>query len=182
MKSRWFPRIVLVVAGIASMATSQAPNNWGVVDRELLPAGVINPPAASIKYLIHAELQGPGPYQFLDGIASVQVDIDPRTPPASMIVVRARMTSLTHPELPPVEETVTFNDDGKHGIWIPFPVWASCTVDPCVEDYQLEIIPEAIPNPPIYDITGQIEIDANDEGSSVPPKGTQITLTIGPAQ
>jgi len=182
MMSRWFPRIVLVVGGLASIATSQAPNNWSVVDRELIPAGVINPQTASIKYPIRAELQGPGPYQYLDGVVSVLVDIDPRTAPASMIEVRARMTSLTHPELPPEEQSVSFNDDGKHGIYVTFPAWTSCTVDPCIEDYQLEIIPGAIANPPIYDVTGTIDIDARDEGSMTPPQGTQITLTIGPAQ
>jgi hypothetical protein len=172
--------LVLVVGGLASIATSRIAQEWTLNDEQLLPAGVIDQ-TDSITYPIRVEIRGPGPFTSLNGLAQATVQIDARSAPTTSTAVTVRLRSTTHPEIPVDEESILFDSDSVHEIVVAFPSWNGCQNDACAENFELEVMRLETPTPTIYDITGSIEIDANGSGET-PPDGTSLTVTIGPPQ
>src|SRR5215207_900722 len=62
MASRFWQRIALVVAAAASVATSQLPEGWNVGGGAVLEATLLDATHTQVKYAIHAEVTGTGPY------------------------------------------------------------------------------------------------------------------------
>jgi hypothetical protein len=173
------PCVLIAAGAAASIATSKVDNGWGTSTQADITASAIDNQTTSVKYLVHAELQGPGPYVALDGTLTAFVYVKQRTVPTGVAAATIELRSLTHPDIAPVTIDVGLDSPDVHEVEIP--AWLLCSGDPCAEDYELEIRRrDPIDTLPTTDISGWVLSVAKDPDakSNITPSGTNLVVTV----
>ena len=166
---RWPLRVLLIVGVVASIATSQV-EGWSQPKQADISPFTLNDQASEIRYLIHTELRGPGPYEGLRG--SVQVNVYMTAPIPSMPVM-VELHGITHPEL----QTDTGNalvKGSATGMNVSVDAWLECVTDPCVEDFEL-IIRRTTTEP--VEISGTMFVLTQGDDPDL-PEGTEVNMTV----
>jgi hypothetical protein len=174
-RMKWKIRGLLVVGCFAAIASSQIPA-WELHDAKPFTTAKLDSQTTSLRYLVHAELRGPGPFEGLDGWVAARVDATPAQPtPITTIEIR----SLTHPDVMPTTEmipgTVSHTD-------VYLDAWLACTTDPCAEDYEVIISRDPTAELPPLDVTGEIEAYAGGppETKTMPENSEVVVTVTGP--
>jgi len=166
-------RVVLVAGALASIATSKAPEQWSESKDQPITLRM-DPSTASKSFAIIAELNGPGPFIGLEGLAQVHVTFSGDPSPNGNIKVTLR--SLTDPNLP---SEVSIGDilDGQSDFYLDLPAWTTCNSDPCDSAFELLFERDiSIAGPPV-DIAATIFLDAAGDGWPT-PDGTELVLSV----
>ena len=173
MASRFWQRMAIAVAAAASIATSQLPEGWSVVGSAMLDASLLDAQRAQVKYAIHAEVTGPGPYTDLSGFITVRVKAQQLGMFDNAISLRLTLRSTTNVELAPAIEELTLPNITPE-LGTDMLAWSHCATPPCVEDFELTV--ETIGSgAPALDVTGDVNIDASGQNNDVEGT-TQITV------
>ena len=170
---KWLTRLLIVLAGLAAIASSQSPA-WQLTDSEVLAPTKLDNTSTTLRYLVHAELRGPGPFEGLDGWVAARIDASPAQPTA---ITKVEIRSLTHPDemvAQMVPATVGHTD-------VFLDAWLACTTDPCAEDYEIIISREPGLDLPPLDITGEIEAFAGGPSDAkTMPENSEVVITVTP--
>ncbi|HSD86575.1 MAG TPA: hypothetical protein VLB44_03640 [Kofleriaceae bacterium] len=164
---------------MASVATTAV--NWRFQQDQPLPAGTLSNQTPELHYMVHGELRGPGPFKTISGLLLGDVVFAPQAWPAPDITLRIRLTSLTHPDQPPIEHVVTFlsSQFGAHQASdsFDFEAWQGCTTGPCSEDFELTIARDAALDIPAIDATGSVRLDVYGTENNA-PAGTELAVEV----
>lgn len=152
----------------ASIAACEL-QSWSEPKQAEIAPFTLNDQATEIRYLIHNELHGPGPFSNLLG--AVQVNVYMTAPLPSMPAV-VELHGITHPELQ-TDTGVARAKGSSSGMNVSVDAWLACSGDPCVEDFEL-LIRRATPDP--VEISGSIVVLT--EGDDKKPPGTEVTMTV----
>lgn len=174
MSMKWLTRMLIVVAGLAAIASSQVPA-WQLTDTEAMTPAKLDSTSTTLRYLVHAELRGPGPFEGLDGWVAARVDASPAQPTS---ITKIEIRSLTHPDemtMGMVPATVSHTD-------VFLDAWLACTTDPCAEDYEIIISRDPGLDVPPLDVTGVIEAYAGGppEAKTMPENSEVVVTVTGP--
>jgi hypothetical protein len=174
MASRFWQRIAIAVAAAASVATSQLPEGWNVSGGGTFEATLLDAQHTQVKYAIHAEVSGPGPYTDLAGLITATVRAQQLGMFDNAIQLRITLRSTTNPEVEAgIAELTLPNITPELGANLF--AWTHCTTPPCAEDF--EVIVETIgTGAPALDLTGGVRVDANGENYDLEAT-TQVTVT-----
>src|SRR5262245_28294420 len=96
---KWRRRGLVIAGLVASTASSQVPG-WELWsdDASIAPT-TLTAQVPSVRYLVHAELRGPGPFEGLDGWVAARLNVAPsQSTPVTTIEIR----SITRPDQMPV--------------------------------------------------------------------------------
>jgi len=169
---KWLIRMLIVLAALAAIASSQIPN-WELHASEPMASATLDSQTTSLRYLVHAELRGPGPFEDLNGYVAARVDARPSQPtPITTIEIR----SLTHPDEMPTTEMVPATVSHAD---VYLDAWLACTTDPCAEDYEVIISRDPTLELPPLDITGEIEAWAGGlTDTKTMPENSEVVVTV----
>ena len=166
------PILLIVVGALASIATEGA-EGWYAWTGAAMAMATLDDTTPQVRYLVHAELHGPGPYQGLYGWIEAQISA---TPVQTSNVVSIEIRSLTHPDQIPTTGGVYAT---RMIASVYLQAWLACDVDPCVEDFEVTIKRDpGLVLPPIT-ITGTAtsQLNGPSDQKEAPP-GTSIDLTV----
>jgi hypothetical protein len=163
---KWRHRALVIVGSVAVIATSQMPA-WELWSNEAPIAQVtLDNQTPQVRYAVHAELRGPGPFEGLDGWVAVHLDL---SQPTAITTIEIR--SITHPDVMPTTtpaDTEAFMD-----------AWLDCSSDPCAEDFEIAIRREPSANEIPLQVTGYIHAYANSStGATETPKNSEIVVSV----
>jgi hypothetical protein len=173
---RHVPRLVLVTAALASIATQPVIPEWVLDQQAPFEAQILDDPEPTRTIALQGVLSSSQALSSINGSVSVHLEL------------RARDVSGVHG----AEVTVTLNSAGRvpesRILRIPpggtaivdlfQPAFERCATEMCVEDYTLSIRRTALADDPIVDVTGQIAIEAHGIDGDVPPPGTLLDLDV----
>lgn len=169
----------LCAAVVASVATTAV--NWNLQQDQPIPMGTLSNQTPELHYMVHGELRGPGPFKEIHGLLLGDVVFAPQAWPAPDITLTIRLTSLTHPDQPPIEHVVPFvsSQFGAHQASdsFDFDAWQGCSVGPCSEDFELTITRDAALDIPAIDASGSIRLDVYGTENNA-PAGTELAVEV----
>jgi hypothetical protein len=168
------PCLLIAAGAFASIATSKL-ESWELSQPQDLPASAIDSQTPSVRFLVHTELHGAEPIPTLGGILEVNISVKARA--ASSGSATIELQSLTHPDVAPVTHTVALNN--TYSDYLSLAQWASCDVDPCVEDFEVVVERDPTADLPPIDVTGDLTTMAwADKGAE--PVGAALDITVTP--
>jgi hypothetical protein len=169
---KWRIRGLLIVGVLASVATSSVPD-WELTSNDATYTSVtLTSEVPTAKYLIHAELRGPGPFPGIDGWVAARMNV---APAQSYAATTIEIRSLTHPEVMPVSSMVPANVT-RNDVFMD--AWLDCPGDPCAEDFEVTISRDPAATEP-FTVTGYTDAYANgDTDSKETPVNSEIVVTV----
>lgn len=133
--------------------------------QDLTPA-VLDQQKPTVRYLVHAELHGPAPFEGLDGELRAIVAIAPRLPPPTAASATIELHSLTHPEIAAATAPAPLTNLGGESLVLD--AFLTCERDPCSEDFELVIHRDPLADLPLLDISGHVEAYAQGTTKHAP--------------
>lgn len=171
-------RLLLVIGVAASIATTSVA--WDLKENAEGTPAVLDAQMASARYRIHAELQGPGPFDKVGGSVWIMLRATARSMPAADAYLDVDVRSLTVPDEPAHQYRIAASA-APNGTPTSdsFPAWVNCATDPCVEDLEVTISRDPLADLPLVDVvvSAEVEAYATDE-TQQPPPGTTLAITV----
>ncbi|HSD86576.1 MAG TPA: hypothetical protein VLB44_03645, partial [Kofleriaceae bacterium] len=131
-----------------------------------------------LHYMIHAELTGAGPYDGSSGLLTGSITYTPQA--LADATFHAKLTSLTHPDLPPIDDTISLASNMVvTDEYLDFQLWDGCAAAACSEDFELTITRDATVDLPAIDVGGTVHVDVTGNKSKA-PAGTALTVEVTP--
>jgi len=162
----------LIIGGaLASIATSKI-SGWSLSEQQVLQPLALDNATTSVRYLVHAELHGPEPFDGLDGRIEAFVYVKARAPSGATATIE--LHSLTHPGIAPAIADVTVTSPDVH--YVPIDAWLACETDPCSEDFELIVHRDATADLPAIEISGWVQAFAQGTPTEI-PAGTSLVIT-----
>ena len=172
----WPTRGLIVVGALAVIASAQIPA-WELPsnDAAIAPATLTNE-TPTLRYAVHAELRGPGPFEGLDGWVAARLDVSPAQPTA---VTTIEIRSLTHPDVMPTMVMVPGTVAHSEAF---MDAWLECVGDPCVEDFEVTIWRDPNLDIPPLEVTGYVDALAHgpNEAKTMPHDSEVVVSVEGP--
>lgn len=180
---RWFVRLVLVVAVLASIATS-APLRWTLLDSVPIEELTLDDAAPTRTFAIHGSLTSQDALYVGQEVARLHVELQTRNE-ANARAAEVIVTFTLNAEVVESKQQVVGVLPGiMTSVDLELPAWVDCDAAPCSQDYTVTLQRRALVDDPRVDISGQIEIEATGDDSDSPPPGVALELDItdlGPA-
>lgn len=158
-------RALIGAAALAAIASQ--PPSWYLNQHAEIPPATLDDQTRTVRYIIHNELRGAGPFKYLDGNMTISFAFSPM--PSAGIAFT--MNGLTHPDRQSSSGTLT----GAGNDYQYLSVWLDCTAA-CNEDFEI-VLTRQFGETEAVQITGTVDIDANGDGDEA-PAGTEIVTTI----
>ena len=168
-------RAALVVAALASIATSQA-QDYVVVDRETLPPIEISAQVPLRRYSITAEVQGEKSQPCSALIVQVGQQARATSTEATQVRVTLQSTVLTGYV---TSDTITLDQTGAGETTLSLSQWTDCFMPSCSLD-ELELTIELVSGDTIVDLTGTVELEARGGNDERPPSGAITSVRLLP--
>jgi hypothetical protein len=173
MSSRFWPRITLAVAAIASIATSQAPEGWNVQSSAPITLVTLDREHPKATFAIHTDVTGTGPYTDLYGYVTTYLHVRATGTFTTQPILRITLRSLTDPTQVSVEDRVLPNTSSE--AWGDIAVFGLCATPPCTEE--VELIAELVNADGLtVEIDGTIQVSASGDNYDL-ERTTQVAIT-----
>lgn len=167
------PKLLIAVGALASIATQQA-SGWDDYQAHDLGSYALDRQLPSVRYTLHNELVGPGPFEGLDGLLQIDIYVTP----APTLPVKVEVRGITHPEDQSAIGMASIFDSHMPRT-LNIPAWLACTTDPCAEDFEIIITLDPAETASVT-VSGHISVSASGSADDV-PAGTDVTsILTGP--
>ena len=175
---KYLVRLVLPVAALASIATSQVSNDWFLDENAALDALALDDPGPTRTIAIQGVLTSREPLIAPRGGVLVHLELRAR----DVTGVRpAEVTAVLASERRPLDaerQVISVVPGGVTVVDLLLPAWMDCGAQPCIEDFTLSLRRTALDEDPIVDVTGTVTFEMSGDGGDIPPSGTQLELDV----
>jgi hypothetical protein len=171
-------RLLIGIGVVASVATTSVA--WRIQQDASGTPIAFDGQVTSVRYLVHAELQGTGPFTNVAGDIELTVGVKARTQPVDAQTASVEIHWLTHPDEAPLQYPVSILATPNGGeISDDFPVWDACTSPPCIEELEIVVSRDPSITTPIADVSVDARAEAYSTNESKnPPAGTRVVISV----
>ncbi len=177
---RYFPRLVLVVGALASIATQPAiePQQWTLEVREPLAPRALDDTTSMNVRVLTAALTNRNNLSIAGGTLTVQLELRARDASG----VRAAEVEIdlasTTPGADLERRRVSIDPGGTATVELIVTAFDGCIGTACNERFELKLRRTALADDPIIDLTGSATLGLVGDGASVPPSSVAIDLDV----
>jgi len=172
------PRIVLAVAALASIATSQVLNEWFLDQRATVDPLALDDVDPLGTLAIQGVLRSQQSLLVLDGSMNVRLELRARDVTGVRAAEVVAVLTSDARSFDTHREVVSIPPGGIATVNLFLPAWRDCASELCTENYTVTLRRTALADDPIIDVTGTATIEVHGDDGEVPPPGTLLELDV----